>query len=315
MKIPIIQLRTMLQLMSSGEYPDIERVVKMNLENSQLEPGKIETILERLLSLEQLLMQQEIDVEEWPELSEEWCALLSWLLKDLAASSTSEEFSRELRRIILEEYEKNAIPLPDDTLWLTGWVCGRLSKELLPSYSVQYPLRAANLHEHEAALAYEGLRSHLRMIPTGNAMQIPETSLEMTMTAVPIRVSGLCEAISNVADEESSTAAQVLGILLQKSKATIPENTYKEWIRNVDHLINTRNSIAHIRNLNRTPNFKQVVQELDIDRVREIAKISGFLMAGWVREKLDDIDALRFSQWVAHADRELEQCITENGYF
>ena len=315
MKIPIIQLRIMLQLVNSGEYPDIKRVVETNLENSQQEPEKLRFILERLLSLEQLLEQQGIGIEEYPEFSEEWCALLSWLLKDLALSSTSDEFSRKLRRLIFEEYEKNGLPLPDDTLWLTGWVCGTLSKELLPSYSAQYPLRAANLHEHEAALAYEGLRSHLRMIPSGETMQISETSLEMSMTAVPIRVSGLCEAISNVADEESSTAAQVLSILLQKSKATIPENTYKEWIRNVDHLINTRNSIAHIRNLNRTPNFKQVVQELDIERVRDIAKISGFLMAGWVREKLDDIDQLRFNQWVAHADRELEQCITDNWYF
>jgi hypothetical protein len=315
MKTQIIPLRILLELIFSDDYQEIASNADHKLSKSGHDPDTLKNLLEKITNLEEMLKQQGISLEEWPPLCEEWCALISWLCLELASSSSSDSISRELRRLTIEEYEKNDFPAPEEILWLTGWVCGVISQELLPSYSLQYPLRSAKLSEHEAAIAYEGLRFHLRLLFEMESKRLSNNDFEMSLTAVPIRVSGLCEAISDVPDDEKGYAAKSLGILLKNSQATIPKETYSRWLSNVDHLINTRNAVAHIRDQNKKPNFKDAVQELDIDRVTEIAQISSFVMAGWVRDKFENFDEVKIGHWVSQIEREMDQLIDDYGYF
>lgn len=310
--------REVLQIENSG----IRARLGHRLESVGLSREDLEALVLNLKRLESSNLNLGIEVDDWPELAEEYAAFFSWLLLDFANTENSQDFNKKLRfevASLLRTHFGNAIDLSSTRLYLQiqAWVVGKPTSWTSDDCTVIFPMKAIGFWDDNAVKAYVGLIDHIKLLEaiesqSGTSKQLGfPFDLEMSKTSVPIRIMGLAEALVNSRTEGPKDQTNAVISQLQKLKGSARSLIEKQWgssSQRLEELKWDRNSIAHI--WNREDNghsFAEVVERMTLERTQELGVLASFLMAAELSARLQSVSDRRVLQWYRQVEQDLER--------
>ncbi len=304
---------SLLSLLQGQEYPDISRAVQQRLRQIDLDMTFIGDSLRELTELQDALFAEEQSVRDWPGLSGEFAALLSWLMQDLKSSTSSTEFDRALNVDTLRKLDRLGIvgPYPPELkLKIHHWVVGACWSDAAERASaLVFPMRALALDREQFGIAYYGLIRHMQAIEALGLDDDHRKDLEVAVSSIALRIVGLAEALNPEFENRAFAAfGKQLGSKLGKEgiKNPIKVDVEKEWGgMAIEELIQIRNSIAHVSS-RPIKTFSNTVESLSLNSIHQISKLASTLIAAEILFRLEDVSDTRVKHWLRQFKNQLE---------
>jgi hypothetical protein len=323
MKVPLLAGLNLAKEVLSIENAAGRSQIERRLEMAGLSMEDLGSLVEKLENLESDVLKQGIGLEDWPELAEEYAAFFSWVLLDMSLGYSSQDFSKKLRFTVASQIRKHFggeinLSTSKTFLQVQAWVVGQPTSLKSEDCAVAFPFKAIGFWNENAALAYRGLIDQMILI---EAMEFEDRvsarrvgaalDNEMSMTAVPVRLIGLAEALVNSRTTDSKDQSNALISQVQKLKGSARTLVEKQWgssSPNLQELKLERNAIAHVWNRDDDGHsFAEVVDRMTSQRVQELGVLASFLVAAELSVRLQDTSDTKVLRWYRQIEEEVDR--------
>jgi hypothetical protein len=308
-RIPIIAAISLLSLIADNDDPEITRSIKRKLSELDSDMRIIEEFIIQLSQIQNALFVEDPNIKDWPGLSGEFAALLSWLMQDLKTSKSSLLFDSNLHRLNLERLDSLGVkgPYPPELkIKVHHWVVGACWTESADRASaLVFPLRNFSIDREQSGIAYNGLVRHMQTLEALGLDDDPGTNSEMAVSSIALRVVGLAEALNPEIEGNARVALDnQLGSKFGGGPNTeVKKDVAKEW--NLEELMKVRNSIAHVTS-RETDTFSKTIETLSGEKIHKLSKLASTLMASEILYRLESVSKAKVMQWLVQLNRQLE---------
>jgi hypothetical protein len=271
----------------------------------------IKESIDQLNELEYTLSQGISTIQFWPGFSGELAALVTWLLQDMKASSSSTEFDKAIWRKTMQRLsqENAGVPYssPELHLKIHHWVVGACWSKELPASAIVFPLKSLAFGSDQAAIAYNGLIEQIQSLEALALGDEPGVDSEMALSSVPIRVLGLAEALNPEIPSDSLKAIQVqISKLGGDLKGETKSEVAMKWNSStLQRLVLDRHSIAHVSRDSNRP-FVATVSGLDRAQAHMLGELASTLMSAEIQVRVNALSEAKAKHWLQQFQFELE---------
>jgi hypothetical protein len=312
-RIPINAAKSFLSLIYENEYQDVSRAVLGRLKQIDLDMSFLKESIIELTQVQGALFGEEPNIKDWPGLSGEFAALVSWLMQDLKTSMSSHEFDKAVNSATLRDLHSLGVigPYPPELkVKVHHWVVGACWTDAADRAStLVFPMRPLSMDKEEPGIAYNGLIRHMQMLEALGLDDYPATNSELAVSSIALRVVGLAESLNPEFEKNAPAAlSRQLGSKFGSEgvKTPIKVEVEKKWNTAViKELVDFRNTIAHLSS-RETGTFSKTIEAFSRERVYELSKLASTLMASEVLFRLESVSEVKVKQWLGHFKRQLE---------
>jgi hypothetical protein len=276
-----------LEVLGTVSTGQVKEILESRLVEIELDSAWLTTISKKYVEITKSYPDHKL------EYGVELLDLITWICAPLRGNNTWLQLNDEIQTKYSEIAGANNFPrgIP---VSLNCWVACVPIGGIERNYPVLFNTKDSDTNLH---LAFTNLIKHALNHDWENGGE------EIDSTSLALRLTGIVNAIDSTSNLHGAFTSLII-----KLKGTLPQSDDSlfrsgKWMSD---LIETRNIVAHIGSSSSGLSLQDAWdRSRDIDQIRQIIRLTSYLVANDIRERLLNTDGKNAKAWVARIDEEV----------